>query len=93
MIFNAFKLYKQHHSPDIALRSVCVAPAASRDENRQLSLFDGPTTRKQGLEQAIDGLRERFGSKIIVRGIMLTDPKLSAFDPGNHVIHPVSYFK
>lgn len=90
----AFKLYKQHHSPDIALRSVCVrACGLSRDENRQLSLFDGPTTRKQGLEQAIDGLRERFGSKIIVRGIMLTDPKLSAFDPGNHVIHPVSYFK
>lgn len=91
---SAYGLYKKNHNPSQALRSISVrACTLSKSENQQLSLFDDSITQKYELEGTIDALRERFGSKIIFRGFMLNDRKLSALDPGEHVIHPASYFK
>lgn len=85
-------LYRQHR-PREPLRSVGVRGCRLLPlECQQLSLFDRHPERLR-LEQTVDGLRQRFGSKSVQRGLMLTDPALSAVDPADHVIHPVGYFR
>lgn len=65
-------------------------------ENLQASLYGEVqrSRRQDDLEQAMDGVRRRFGHFSIQRGIAFTDPVLSRLDPKNdHVIHPVSFLK
>ena len=61
----------------------------------QMSLFSDEEARqkRESLDSTVDGLRKRFGRGIIVRGNTLLDTKLSGFDPRQHTIHPVSYFR
>ena len=59
----------------------------------QLDLFDRDKTQMEGLESAIDKIRQRFGQYSLQR-TMLFDRKLTGFNPKDeHVIHPVSYFR
>ena len=87
----AFSLYREN---DVGkpYRSVGVrACNLSYEETTQLSLYPEQVKRqkREQLEGTIDQLRNRFGHFIIQRGIMLTDPDLSAFSPkDDHIIHP-----
>jgi len=64
------------------------------DGHIQLDLFDRDKTQMEGLESAIDEIRQRFGQYSLQRCTMLFDRKLTGFNPKDeHVIHPVSYFK
>ena len=93
----AFLLYKRHHIPGTALRSVGVrAQKLIQVRHEQLSFM--PDYQKvqehEQLEQVIDRLRERFGFYSIQRAVMLTDPELSKLNPkGDHVIFPERFFK
>lgn len=59
----------------------------------QLDLFDRDKTQIEGLESAIDKIRQRFDQYSLQR-TMLFDRKLTGFNlKDEHVIHPVSYFK
>ena len=92
----AFFLYSAHNSQGHVLRSIALrACQLFPMTGQQLSLYSDLTAYEKGLrlERATDGLRRRYGSKIIQRAVLLTDPALSGFDPGDHVIYPVSYFK
>ena len=45
------------------------------------------------IEQAVDGLRRRFGNGCVRRATLLRDTALTGFDPkADHIIHPVGYF-
>lgn len=62
----------------------------------QLSLFDDECGRQkqQMLDNAVNSLRQRFGHFIIQRASVLADRPLSGIDPkGDHIIHPVGFFK
>ena len=66
------------------------------EANRQFSFL--PEKQKEekldALERSVDGIRRRFGYTAVSRGIMLTDPLLSALNAkDDHVIHPVGFFK
>lgn len=62
--------------------------------NIQLDIFDNHKLQKEDIERTMDVLRKRFGHYCIQRCSMLTDRKLTGFNPkDDHVIHPVSFFK
>lgn len=91
-IFNAaFSLYREN---DIGrpYRSVGVrACQLTYEETTQLSLYPEQALRqkREQLENTVDKLRGRFGPFIIRRGVMLTEPELSALSPKeDHIIHP-----
>lgn len=96
-LFNAaFFLYKAHNPQGHALRGITLRACRLLPmTGRQLSLYSDLAAYEKSLrlERATDGLRRRYGNKIIQRAVLLTDPALSGFDPGDHVIYPVSYFK
>lgn len=93
----AYSLYKRHHPTGRPIRSLGVRGCdLLPEENLQLSFF--PEGRRMqrldALERAVDEVRRRFGYAALRRGIMLTDPALSAVNPKeDHVIHPVGFFR
>ena len=62
----------------------------------QLSLFGNENARQkqQALDSAVDDIRRRFGHFSVQRASVLSDRPLGGIDPkGDHVIHPVAFFK
>jgi DNA polymerase-4 len=95
----AFALFKKHYGHWPApLRKIGVRASSlvSADTPRQMSLFDDAIKDQltEELERTINGLRARFGNKIIQRGIMCLDKDLSKIDAKkDHTIYPVGFFK
>jgi len=92
----ALELFTANYRWDRAIRSIGVrgADLVTADGHIQLELFDRDKTQLEGLESAIDKIRQRFGQYSLQRCTMLFDRKLTGFNPKDeHVIHPVSYFK
>ena len=49
--------------------------------------------RLESLESALDGVRSRFGQRIVQRGIVLTDTDYAQINPvDDHTIHPVAFY-
>jgi len=93
----AMALYRENHLHGKPLRSIGVRGCnLIPNENLQLSFLaeHQAARRREDLERAIDGLRERFGHEILQRAVMMTDGQLSHLNPkAEHTIHPVSYFR
>lgn len=92
----ALELFAANYRWDRAIRSIGVrgADLVTADGHIQLDLFDRDKTQMEGLESAIDKIRQRFGQYSLQRCTMLFDRKLTGFNPKDeHVIHPVSYSK
>jgi len=95
----AFALFKKHYGHWPApLRKVGVRGSnlIYADTPRQLTLFEDAKKDEQleDLEKTINGLRARFGNKIVQRGLMYLDTDLSKVDAKkNHTIFPVGFFK
>ncbi len=61
----------------------------------QLDLYGDETRRvkRETVDRAVDGLRQRFGNGCVKRAAVLQDPVLTGFDPKTeHIIHPVGFF-
>jgi DNA polymerase-4 len=95
----AFALFKKNYGHWPApLRKIGVRGSnlISADSPRQMSLFDdaGKDQQNEDLERMVNGLRARFGNKIIQRGIMFLDLDLSKVDAKkNHTVYPMGFFK
>ena len=65
------------------------------EEYVQMTLIDdeGLRQKREQLEVAIDGIRNRFGHYSIQRAVLIKDKDLSANPVEENVIHPVSYFR
>lgn len=94
----AFRLFKKHygHWPK-PLRKVSVRGCGlvGMGTPRQISIFEdaGRAAAKEELEKVINGLRRRYGNKIIQRAVMYTDQGLAGVDAKkDHTIHPVGVF-
>lgn len=58
-----------------------------------LFLDERSRQRKEHLDTATDWLKRRFGTMAVQPAVLLTDTRLSGFDPKrDHTIHPVGYF-
>lgn len=80
------------------LRSVGIrgADLVPIDTALQLNLFEDPWRRekRERLEATVDDLRNRFGHHAIARAVTMVDASLGTINPkGDHIIHPVGYFK
>jgi len=95
----AFALFKKHYGHWPApLRKIGVRGSnlVSAGTPRQLTIFEDTKKDEQfeELEKTINGLRARFGNKIIQRAVMYMDTELSKVDAKkNHTIYPAGFFK
>ena len=93
----AYALAKKHDIRRRPLRSLGVrACNLSQDCCTQLCLYPEQqrSQKQEQLERAVDSLRERFGAKVIRRGLIFSDRAMSAVDPQrDHVVHPESFFR
>ena len=92
----AYRLFKEHHN-GLPVRGLSVrALNLELRENEQLSLLPEISLlqKQEQLESALDSIRNRFGPFSVRRGVMLSDPQLSALDPKNdHIIYPESFLR
>lgn len=92
----AYELFMQNYRWNKPIRSIGVrgCDLVTADRHLQLDLFDESKIEREDLERTIDKLRRRFGAYSVQRCAMLTDRKLTGFNPkDDHVIHPISYFR
>jgi DNA polymerase-4 len=62
----------------------------------QLSLFGDEERRQkqEALDRAVDEVRRRFGHFAIQRASVMADGSLGSINPkGDHIIHPVGFFR
>lgn len=92
----AMELFAVNYRWSKPIRSIGVrgADLVTANGHTQLDMFDEHKLDREDVEKMIDVIRRRFGHYSIQRCAMLTDRKLTGFNPkDNHVIHPVSFFK
>ncbi|HBT64555.1 MAG TPA: DNA polymerase IV [Ruminococcaceae bacterium] len=80
----ALRLFADNSRPGNPVRSLGVrARNLMPRRYEQISILPSiqQAQRHEAIEEVLDGLRGRFGDKIIQRGIMLSDKTLSALDP------------
>ena len=90
-------IYIQKYAYRKPLRSLGVRGCnlVSKDKPVQLDMFTDHDKRDrlEKLEESIDDLRRRFGYRILQRGIIYEDWKLTGINPkDDHTIHPLNYF-
>lgn len=77
----AHELFNLFWDGERPVRLIGVGISGLVEESRQLSLWETPTDKERRLLAAIDELKERYGKKIVQRGVALrtgkddTDPK------------------
>lgn len=63
-------------------------------EPLQLTVFDDTRDKLATLDKTVDTSRRRFGHFCIQRAAVSADRPLGGIDPkGDHVIHPVGFFR
>ena len=93
----AMQLFDAQFEGALPLRSVGLSCSAlsPADVPAQLD-FLGDAERRlrlERLEDAIDGLRRRFGHQIVRRAVVLTDAECAKINPvEDHTIHPVPFY-
>ncbi len=92
----AFGLVRRNYHWSRPLRSIGVRASGlvAASAPMQLSLLWDETRRekRERLDRAVDGVRERYGYGSLQRARVRTDPALGSIDPTSHTIHPVGYF-
>ena len=93
----AYGLCRRHHRAGAPIRSLHVrACNLSIQDSVQLSLLPEQVAREKRdrLEEAVDGIRRRYGHFAVQRAVMLADPQLAKLDPRkDHAAHPEPFRK
>lgn len=89
----ALRLLRENYPWDLPLRSlgVCGSDLRSTREHVQLPLWVALKKRKEhALDEALDGIRARWGHNVIRRGLMLCDRATSELNPvDDHALQPL----
>jgi len=97
LLKQAMKLLRTNYKFEIPLRSIGICASHFQPEltNKQLSLFEDDkfSVKQLELEKTVDKIRERFGFKVVKRGLMLVDMELSDFNPSRESILPTTTVK
>lgn len=90
-------MLEAHFLDWLPLRSLGVSVGQLRSDSQpmQVDLFsESRRQRQEALDSALDGLRQRFGHKVVQRGIVLTDKEFVRVNPKEeHFIHPVAFLR
>jgi DNA polymerase-4 len=90
----ALALFRKHYSwparQPVRALGVTVSDLTAQAVARQLSMFeeDQRHDRLASIEQALDGIRQRYGYFAVQRGMMLADPALTRLDIKDERIAP-----
>ena len=91
----AFSLFCSVYHWQHPLRSISVGVSGLDTDTApcQLDMTESAGREKrERLDKAVDGLRERFGDTCIRRAILLEDPNLTGFSPyDDHTVHPTGF--
>lgn len=93
----AMELLLDSITPPFSIRSIgiCAYDLCADDNSVQFDLFGEAqkTVRNENLEKTMDNLRHRFGSECVKKASMLSDTKLTDFNPyEDHTVHPEGWF-
>lgn len=94
----AYQLFSAQFLHRLPLRSAGLSCVQLSPANTPVQLAFGEDLqaqiKKERLDQAIDGLRRRYGYNILQRGVVLADPDFAVLSPKeDHIIHPVPFFR
>lgn len=78
----AFRLYKEVYRWESSLRGVGIAVSDFEKDVRQLDMFGNAEQEEKlkKLDGAIDGLRKKYGNRVIQSALLYNDPKLRDLD-------------
>lgn len=93
----ALQLFQERFALGFPYRSIGLSCSAlsPQDEPVQLDFMGDEAQRMKNerLENAIDGLRRRFGHQIVRRAVVLTDRQYATVNPvEDHTMHPVPFY-
>ena len=93
----ALQLFQERFALGFPYRSIGLSCSAlsPQDEPVQLDFMGDEAQRMKNerLENAIDGLRRRFGHQIVRRAVVLTDRQYATVNPvEDHTVHPVPFY-
>ena len=91
------QLFQERFALGFPYRSIGLSCSAlsPQDEPVQLDFMGDEAQRMKNerLENAIDGLRRRFGHQIVRRAVVLTDRQYATVNPvEDHTVHPVPFY-
>ncbi len=72
----AFKLFKENYDYSIGIRTLGVSVSNFDDSARQISFEEVNYEKKVSLNTAIGDIKEKYGNKSVLKGIVLKDKKL-----------------
>ena len=85
----AFELFKKNFNFQKGIRTVGISVSGFLDGAEQLSIESGGYEKKAKLNDTISKIKNKFGSKSVVKGIVLKDKRFLRENPEEeHVIHP-----
>lgn len=93
----ACQLFSERYVYHLPLRSVGLNCSVLSMEGApvQLDLYGNQLQRDRihQLDCALDSIKRRYGNQVIVRGIVLAEPRIAQIDPkDDHTIHPQPFF-
>jgi DNA polymerase-4 len=93
---NAMELFSDNYRGILPIRSIGVTCGALTSANapEQLDMFGDIAARErhENLENAIDGLRMRFGHQVLRRAVVLMDDQFAQVNPRDeHELNPVAF--
>ncbi len=72
----AFKLFKENYTYSIGVRTLGISVSNFESEARQISFEEIDYEKKISLNSAIGDIKEKYGNKSLLKGIILKDKKL-----------------
>ncbi len=92
----AVSLFSKNYDFKTPIRSLGVSVSSFVKADVQTTLFEDEKDYEKRLKlaKAVGGLREKYGTTSVVKGVNLKDKKITREDPKNrHVIHPEGFLK
>lgn len=93
----ACELFERRYKRNLPLRSVGISCSSLSLDTVpvQLDMLGDQEHRdkQERLDSAVDDVRKRFGTQIIMRGVVMADSRFAQINPkDDHTIHPVPFF-
>ena len=85
----AFTLFKKHFDFSVGIRTIGVSVSNFTSDFEQIDFEESAYEKKLKLNTAVSLIKDKYGNKSVLKGIVLKDKKLMREDPQEeHVIHP-----
>ncbi len=85
----AFNLFKKNYDYSCGIRTIGLSVSGFVSNFEQIDFSDEIYEKKLKLNNAVSDIKDKYGNKSLLKGIVLKDKKLMREDPEEeHVVHP-----